>query len=558
MTQLTAARRAVHAAGLLAAIFAALVPAVAQQRTPEAPRALTKEDYARAERFMTYNTTPLVFRTGVRPVWLRRRPVLVSRDDGGRQRVGAGRSRERDQEPLRVAGLPRNPTTRGRHWARWGRFRDCQHGAVARRQARRVHSRPQPLGSRRSPPVRKRQLTTDGVKDFGYATDNAGWTKSDRPILRLVAGLEAGRHVPARSAQRRRDVPRRARRSATPSCRRGSIPLPGDERHHHDPAVVIDVDAAKVVTAADGAGSSTAPRCATTSRAAAASGRTCSGVRTAHSSRSCPPRATTSVRRSASRMRPPARSRRARGDGRHASSNPGNGRVNWRVLPGSNEVIWFSERDNWGQLYLYDLASGKAEAADHLRRGQRHAAAAHRREGAHAVLHRRSGREQGRDPYFTHLYRIGMDGEAAALLTPEDANHEMTLSDSGRYFVDSYSRPTSRRWPCCATSTASCSCTLEKADVSTPARDRLEAADAVHRQGARRRDRPVRAHVHARPTSTRQGSIRSSTSIYPGPQSGSVGTPQLRRRARRRAGARRARLHRRVRSTGWGRRGRSK
>ena len=27
------------------------------------------------------------------------------------------------------------------------------------------------------------QLTTDGVKDFGYATDNAGWRHSDRPIL---------------------------------------------------------------------------------------------------------------------------------------------------------------------------------------------------------------------------------------------------------------------------------------------------------------------------------------------------------------------------------------
>ena len=27
------------------------------------------------------------------------------------------------------------------------------------------------------------QLTTDGVKDFGYATDNAGWVSSDRPIL---------------------------------------------------------------------------------------------------------------------------------------------------------------------------------------------------------------------------------------------------------------------------------------------------------------------------------------------------------------------------------------
>src|SRR5690606_2886154 len=27
------------------------------------------------------------------------------------------------------------------------------------------------------------QLTKDGVKDFGYATDNAGWRKSDRPVL---------------------------------------------------------------------------------------------------------------------------------------------------------------------------------------------------------------------------------------------------------------------------------------------------------------------------------------------------------------------------------------
>ena len=28
------------------------------------------------------------------------------------------------------------------------------------------------------------QLTKDGVKDYGYATDNAGWTSSDRPIVK--------------------------------------------------------------------------------------------------------------------------------------------------------------------------------------------------------------------------------------------------------------------------------------------------------------------------------------------------------------------------------------
>jgi hypothetical protein len=27
------------------------------------------------------------------------------------------------------------------------------------------------------------QLTADGVKDFGYATDNAGWQSSDRAIV---------------------------------------------------------------------------------------------------------------------------------------------------------------------------------------------------------------------------------------------------------------------------------------------------------------------------------------------------------------------------------------
>ena len=42
---------------------------VAAQQPSGPPRALTAADYARAERFMTYNTTPLVLRSGVRPAW---------------------------------------------------------------------------------------------------------------------------------------------------------------------------------------------------------------------------------------------------------------------------------------------------------------------------------------------------------------------------------------------------------------------------------------------------------------------------------------------------------
>jgi hypothetical protein len=37
------------------------------------------------------------------------------------------------------------------------------------------------------------------------------------------------------------------------------------------------------------------------------------------------------------------------------------GSINWRYLPKTKEIIWFSERDDWGHLYLYDAASGKVK-----------------------------------------------------------------------------------------------------------------------------------------------------------------------------------------------------
>src|SRR5205807_10117980 len=53
---------------LLTVILVTMFPTVAQQ-TADSPRALTPSDYARAEKWMGYNTNPLVFRSGVRPAW---------------------------------------------------------------------------------------------------------------------------------------------------------------------------------------------------------------------------------------------------------------------------------------------------------------------------------------------------------------------------------------------------------------------------------------------------------------------------------------------------------
>src|SRR2546429_8416497 len=51
-----------------AIVLSSVFPALAQQGS-DSPRALTPSDYARAEKWMGYNTNPLVFRSGVKPVW---------------------------------------------------------------------------------------------------------------------------------------------------------------------------------------------------------------------------------------------------------------------------------------------------------------------------------------------------------------------------------------------------------------------------------------------------------------------------------------------------------
>ena len=116
----------------------------------------------------------------------------------------------------------------------------------------------------------------------------------------------------------------------------------------------------------------------------------------------------------------------------------GNGRVNWKYLPGSNEAIWFSQRDNWGQLYLHDLQTGKLKHP--ITSGDGNVTQLLRVDEADAapLYFQGVGKERGRDPYFRHFYRAGMDGKPAQLLTPEDADHDISLSPSGKFFVDNY------------------------------------------------------------------------------------------------------------------------
>src|SRR4029078_13198130 len=113
---------------------------------------------------------------------------------------------------------------------------------------------------------------------------------------------------------------------------------------------------------------------------------------------------------------------------------------NWRYLPASNEFIWFTERDGWGHLYLYDLTTGKLK--NQITKGD---FAVWRvlkvDEKNREIYFLAGGREAGVDPYFGQFYRVNFDGKNMTRLTPENANHEISLSPDGKYFVDKYSTP---------------------------------------------------------------------------------------------------------------------
>jgi dipeptidyl-peptidase-4 len=118
------------------------------------------------------------------------------------------------------------------------------------------------------------------------------------------------------------------------------------------------------------------------------------------------------------------------------------GQVTSRTLRESDggELLWFSERDGWGHLYRYDLKTGKLK--NRVTSGSWAVyGIAYVDEPRGTIYFLGAGKEPHENPYQTHLYRVNLDGGGLRLLTPEDANHSVTFSPDGRYFVDAYSRP---------------------------------------------------------------------------------------------------------------------
>jgi dipeptidyl aminopeptidase/acylaminoacyl peptidase len=273
-------------------------------------------------------------------------------------------------------------------------------------------------------------LTTDGVPYFGYATDNAGWSSSDRA---MVSWSPDSKRIATQQQDERKVGEMYLVPSVVghPQLRVSKFPLPGDSVMAMLHRVVIDVDAAKVtrlemppdfhratlgddirmddyVWSPDGmrlavASVSRDHKVAWLSVADVATGQ----VRKVYT---------------------------------ETVATQYESRARWQVLWASNEFIWYSERDNWGQLYLYDLERGTLKTK--ITSGEGPVMSIVRVDPARRIVwYTAQGREPGRDPNFRHYYRTNLDGTGVVALTPDDGDHTASVSPNGRYLIDNWSRP---------------------------------------------------------------------------------------------------------------------
>lgn len=108
------------------------------------------------------------------------------------------------------------------------------------------------------------------------------------------------------------------------------------------------------------------------------------------------------------------------------------------LINGGKELIHWSERDGWGHFYLFD-ENGKLK--NQITKGAFHCEGiVNIDEKARVLYFMANGKETNEDPYYYHLYRVNFDGSGLKLLNSGNFDHQISMSDDARFFVDNFSR----------------------------------------------------------------------------------------------------------------------
>jgi dienelactone hydrolase len=301
------------------------------------------------------------------------------------------------------------------------------------------------------------QLTTDGIKDFGYATDNAGWQSSARAILlwspdskKIATNRQDERNVS--------DMYLVTTNVGKPTLRAWKYPFPGDKvvaMIHH---VIINVDVPKVIELqipADFHRSTYSDDISMEDENWSEDATQLAFISTSRDHKNEKVRiadATTGVVREIFEETVPTQ------------YESGWGSANWKYMAKTNEIIWFSERDNWGHLYLYDATTGKVK--NQITKGEWVVTRIVNVDEKNRVIYFIADGRERENPYYSQFCKVGFDGKHVDVLTPEDGMHAITLSPSKNYFIDTYSKPDVAPVSVFRDMSGKLIVNLEKADVS--------------------------------------------------------------------------------------------
>jgi dipeptidyl aminopeptidase/acylaminoacyl peptidase len=108
------------------------------------------------------------------------------------------------------------------------------------------------------------------------------------------------------------------------------------------------------------------------------------------------------------------------------------------LINGGKELIKWSEQDGWAHFYLHD-ETGKLK--NQITSGAYHCEEILGIDEAKRVLYfSANGKEAGEDPYLLHAYRVNFDGTGLKLLNPGNFDHAMRMNDNNTFFVNNFSR----------------------------------------------------------------------------------------------------------------------
>ena len=158
---------------------------------------------------------------------------------------------------------------------------------------------------------------------------------------------------------------------------------------------------------------------------------------------------------------------------------------NHRLLNSGKQILHWSERNGWANIYLYNsdgsLVRNLTEGAFHVE----DILAVNEKESY--ILISACGKEKGENPYQMHTYRVSLKDGSCKLLDMPDMNVDAIPTYSGKYFIANYSRVDYKPASALYDANGKRICTLGEADFSQlfqsgykfPERFKVKAADGI-------------------------------------------------------------------------------